>query len=93
MGFSCHCLCQKCLAGSRRAHQKRAFWELCADSRILSRIMKEIYHFLERFLGFILPCYILKGNSCLLLDIGLGSALAYASHHSSAFVHTAEQPA
>ena len=52
--------------------------------------MKKIHNFLERFLGFILTCHILKGNARFLLHICLGFALAYAhAHDPAAFVHAA----
>ena len=53
--------------------------------------MKEIHNLLERFLGLILPCHILECNSCLLLDITSGAALAYAHDPASAFVHASHE--
>ena len=79
-----HRLGKQCLTGSRRPYKQRALRELRANARIFPRIMKEIYHFLQRFFRLILPGNILKSHSCLLLHIHLGIALA-DSHHAAAF--------
>ena len=93
MGFSGHCLGKQRLTGSRRAYQQGTFGQLGTNGRIFPRIVKEINHLLERFLGLILACHIPEGDSGLFLHIGFGLALADAAHHTAAFVHPAEHKA
>ena len=90
MGLPGHRLGQKCLSGTGRSHQQGAFWQLRTDLRIFGRVMKEIHHFLQGLLGFILSGHILEGHSGFFLHIGLGLALS-DSHHSAAFVHMPHQ--
>ena len=47
--------------------------------------MQKIDPFYQRFLRFVLPGYIRKGNACLRLHIDLGIALAEIPHAANAF--------
>ena len=90
MCLSCHSFGKKCLTSSRRSYKKGSLRQLGSDGSIFPRIMKKINYFLEGFLGFILTGYILKSNTCFLLDICLGTAFTHA-HHSAALIHTAHE--
>ena len=90
--LSRHRLRKQCFTGTRRADQQRSFRQLGSDLCIFSRIMQEIYHFLEGLFRLILSCHILEQNACFLLNIGFCFALSNAAHHAAAFIHAAHQP-
>ena len=90
MRFSCHCFRKKRFTGSRRAYKQGTFRELRSDRCVFTRVVQEIHDFLKGFLRFILSCHILKGNSCVFLNISFRTALAY-THHSAAPVHAAHK--
>ena len=92
MRFACNRLGQQGLTCSGRSHKKRALGELGSDLDIFARIMQEIDHFLQGFLGLVLACHICEGDACVLLDIFLGRALAHAAHKAAA-AGSAEQKA
>ena len=83
---------KQCLTGSGRAHQQSSLGELGADLDIFPRIVQEIYHFLQRFLGFILSGHIRECYAGVLLHILLGCTLAHASHESAAAGSSENEP-
>ena len=92
-----HCLCQQSLTGSGRSHQQSALGQPGSNLGVFPRIVEEIHHLHQRFLGLVLACHVLEGNARLLLHINLGIALAYAQrpsgsahlpeHHSKQYPH------
>ena len=90
MRLTCDRLGKKCFARSGRAHEQRSLRELCADGRIVIRIMQEIDDLDQRLLGLVLAGDVLEGNAGLPLDILLRGAAADA-HDASASAHPAEE--
>ena len=67
--FTGHSLRQQCLTCTRRAYQKRTLRQLRTDLQITFRLMKEIHHLGQRFLGFLLTGHILKCDAGILLHV------------------------
>ena len=92
MGLPCHRFGKQRLSGTRRTYQQGSFGKLGSDLRVFAGIMKEIYHLLKRFLGFLLAGHVLEGHSGILLDVDLGLTLAHIhAHHAAATAHSAHQ--
>ena len=66
------------LAGARRADKQRALGQLCADARILARVVQEIHDLSQSFLGFVLTGHIRKGLA------GLGLCVYFRARFSKA---------
>ena len=92
MGFARHGLGKKRLACAGRSDQQSALGKLGSDFGILCRVVQEVYALLKALLSLILTGYILESNSCVLLDVGLGPALADA-HHTAAAAHPVHENA
>ena len=92
MGFARHSLGKKCLACTGRSDQQSSLRKLGTDFGILGRVVQEIYALLKAFLGLIFTGHILESNPCVLLDVGLGPALADA-HHTAAAAHPVHEDA
>ena len=90
MGLSRHRLRKQGLSGTRRAHQKGSLGQLRADLGVFPRIVQEIHHLLEGFLGLFLTGHILERHSGVLLNVDLRSALAHIhAHHAATAAHPA----
>ena len=85
MGLPCHGSCKERLAGSGRAHQQGSLGKIGSDIRILLGIVQEVHNLLQGILGFLLPCHVGKGNSCLVLSIYL--CIGLSEGHGVAAAH------
>ncbi len=77
-------LCKQRLAGAGRADKQGALRQLCADRRILLRVVQEVDDLDEGFLRLVLACHIGKGHAGVALNIFLGGGLADVSDHAAA---------
>ena len=78
-------LCQKCLTGSRRSHEKNTLWNTRAKPGILLRGTQEIHDLLKLFLFLFQTCHIGKCHPlCRVICHELCAALAEVHHLTAA---------
>ena len=92
--FSGHSLCQEGLTGSRRAHQKGASGDLCADALIFARVVQEVHHLRQKLLGLVLSGHVLElhAGGVLLIKLCVGLAHAPEEASASSVLHGLGQP-
>ena len=56
--FTGYRFCKKCFTCTRRAYKKGSFRHRCTDFSVFLRVMKIIYDFCQKILGFVLSRYI-----------------------------------
>ena len=92
--LACHCLCEQCLTGARRAYKESALRYLTTQLRVLLRLLEEVNNLLYLLLSTHLTSHILKCDTeivALLVHLSLRladvehatacSAAAHAAHH------------
>ena len=103
MGLACYGLGKQGFAGTGRANEQCALWQLCADCSVFLRIVQEVDNLLQRLLGLVLTGNILECHAGLFFHIDLRLTLAdiadgakaavcaAACHHDASDQEEAEQ--
>ncbi len=84
IGLACHGARNQRLAGTGRADQQRTFRNLAAKALELGRVLQELDHFLQLFLGFIHAGNIIECHTALLFRQQARARLSKAHRPASA---------